>query len=301
MSLIRESYGDRVRELFVKADDDVTVVAPFIKIESLASLLKGVADSIRVSCVTRWRPKEIAAGVSDPQIFELLTERGNAELFLVDALHAKLFVADDKCLVGSSNVTAMGLGDLANSNIEVLVETHIDDPGVATTLDEIERLKRPVTVEMARTARVLAKSIVVTKIEGGEKSLAWLPISRRPEDAYRCYCCPPNGFVSTVEKATIEDVARMDIQPGLDEEEFNEAVRRQLMEIPIAEKLLGDVGDVTMTLADVHNFLETNATNEVTIRDLWRSFVRWMTCFHGDVLIEQEIAEVGIRRAIRIG
>ena len=58
--------------------------------------------------MTRWLPREIAAGVSDPEILDVLEERGNFTLTLVDNLHAKIYVADENCLVGSSNVTLSG-------------------------------------------------------------------------------------------------------------------------------------------------------------------------------------------------
>ena len=87
---------------------------------------------------------EVAAGVSDPEILDVLEEHGDFDLSLVDRLHAKLYIAGDRCLVGSANTTLAGLGEAGDGgNIEALVETTIDDPGIAATLDEIARAERP--------------------------------------------------------------------------------------------------------------------------------------------------------------
>ena len=118
------TQGSRIRALFENTEDDVSIIAPFIKIDALRSLLKVVPSGIHLRCVTRWLPEEVAIGVSDLEILDLLEERGNFSLALVDSLHAKLYIAGDRCLVGSANVTLAGLGEGGDSNnIEILVDT----------------------------------------------------------------------------------------------------------------------------------------------------------------------------------
>ena len=75
------------------------------------SLLDVIPTATHLHCVTRWLPQEVAAGVSDPEILDMLEERGNFTLSLVDRLHAKLYIAGERCLAGSANVTLAGLGE----------------------------------------------------------------------------------------------------------------------------------------------------------------------------------------------
>ena len=101
-----DTRGARIQALFESADGETAVIAPFIKVDALRSLLEVIPAGLHLRCVSRRRPKEIDAGVSDPEILDLLEARGNFSLSLVDPLHAKLYIAGDQCLVGSANVTA---------------------------------------------------------------------------------------------------------------------------------------------------------------------------------------------------
>ena len=90
--------------------------------------------------------------------------RGNFTLTLVDNLHAKLYVGGQECLVGSANVTGAGLGEATGqTNIEVLIATTVDDPGVALTLAEISKVERPANRVLAEAARRLGDSLAVTR------------------------------------------------------------------------------------------------------------------------------------------
>ena len=138
------TQGERLRLLFEGVDDDVSIIAPFIKLDALQSLLSVIPASSHIRCVTRWIPREVALGISDVQVFDALVERGNATVSLVDNLHAKMYIAGTRCLVGSANLTLAGLGERGeHSNIEVLVETDTHDSGIVSTTS-IGRLLREV-------------------------------------------------------------------------------------------------------------------------------------------------------------
>ena len=191
-----DTQGARIRALFESAEGEIAVIAPFIKVDALRSLLQVIPAGPHLRCVSRWLPREIAAGVSDPEILDLLETRGNFSLSLVDRLHAKLYIAGDRCLAGSANVTLAGLGERGDgSNIEILVETTIDESGIAATLEAISRAERPATRSMAQTARRLADSLASSTASAVALNAPWFPGSRRPEQAYRYYAQPPSGFV----------------------------------------------------------------------------------------------------------
>ena len=297
MTVNRDTEGRRIRGLFENATDSVAVIAPFIKVDALRSLLEVISGSVSLRCVTRWLPREVAAGVSDPEILDLLEERGNFSLFLVEHLHAKLYIAGDRCLAGSSNVTRAGLGEGTGPNIEILVETTVDDPAVVAALGEIAGAERPATQAMARAARDLADSLamVLTSASGGGRS--WFPVSRRPERAYSVYTQTRSGHRGAADRLLLADLARGNVSVGLGEKEFRAAIRSVLAAIPIAETILKGTDDVTITRADVHSYLETLVGQEYSTSDLWIAFVEWMAYFFADRVIKQEVAEIALRRA----
>ena len=176
-----DTQGARIRALFENAEGGFSVIAPFIKIDALRSLIEVIPAGSHLRCVSRWLPREIAAGVSDPEILDLLEVRGSFSLSLVDRLHAKLYIAGDRCLAGSANITLAGLGEGGGcGNIETLVETAIDDPGIAATIEEIDRAERPATRNMAQAARRLADSLAASAPPTGSPAAPWFPGSRPP-------------------------------------------------------------------------------------------------------------------------
>lgn len=292
------TQGSRIRGLLTSAVGVVAVIAPFIKVNALRSLLDVIPDSVRVRCVTRWLPREVAAGVSDPEILDVLEKRGNFNLSLVGRLHAKLYISGGRCLVGSSNVTFAGMGEGGDdSNIEVLVETAVDDPSVVATLREILQAERPATRSMAHAVRRLADNLPAETKAAVEADTSWFPCSRRPEYAFHFYSRPPTGYVGTADALLLADLARSNIQPGLGEDEFRSAIRSLLSKISIADVILKSNQDRTFTRADTQSHLESIAGDQFSINDLWNAFVNWMAHFFPDLLMKQEISEIGLRRA----
>ena len=293
------THETRIRSLFADATQSVVVVAPFIKVRALRSLVAVIPPDVGGRCVTRWLPREIAAGVSDPEIVDVLEERGNFALELVDRLHAKLYAADRRCLVGSANVTRAGLGqEQYGSNIELLVPADIEDPDVSAALAEIEAEKRQADRTTALTARRLADSL--PREMRGEIATVWFPRSRGAKDAFRCYRDIPTGFVKASEQMLLVDLAMFDLPPGLSEDEFNTVIRSRLETLRISQLLLDSSEDRMLTRAEAQSFLERVSNSDESTGDLWKSFLDWMAFFFSDRLMKQEVAEFALRRAVRL-
>lgn len=289
------SQGGQVRELLRSSTKSVSIIAPFIKISAFKYLLEVIPSSVHIRCVTRWLPEEVASGVSDPEIITLLEERGNFSISLVDTLHAKLYIADDRCLAGSANVTHYGLGETKGANnIEILVETTLNDLNVIGALEAISLVERPASLLEAEKARRLADCLKSTPVK---PDVIWFPRSRRAERAYEFYCVPPSGYLSAADQILIDDIAQANLQLGLDEEGFRIAIRQLLAEIPLAKALLSSDKDMLLTRADALPYVTLTSGSEFTKQDLWQSFVSWMSCFFSDILITQDITEVALRRA----
>ena len=292
------TQGERIRALFGSAKKAV-VVAPFMKVNALESLLDAIPSHVPLNCVTRWLPREVAAGVSDPEVLTVLEQRGNASLSLVDRLHAKLYIADDKCLTGSPNVTFAAFGESFNAgNIEVLVETTTINPDVATTLDIIEREATVATQAMAVAVRRLADTLSPTDVlDSPRANESWFPVSRRPDNAFRMYSAPPAGFITSANRLLLTDIAKCNLAPGLSETQFREQIRALLLTVSMATPVLEASQDLLFTRHDADRYLETMTTDDYSTTDIWIAFVRWMACFFNDKLTIQEVAEIALRRA----
>ena len=290
-----ETLSERIASLFAGATDRIVIIAPFVKVSALSGLLSAVPHEVSVRCVTRWRPDEIAAGVSDPEIVAILEERGNYSLTLVDNLHAKIYIADDMCLTGSANVTMPGLGQSSQGNIEILVKTTVDNPDIVRVLAELARLERVASPGSALAARALANRLSSSDLTA-TRSAEWFPCSRRPDRAFALYSKEPEGFIGEVDRVVITDLARASLAAGLDEEGFRVAIAEKLSCIPLAGSLLGNTADITLKRADAQSYLESLQLEDFSTEELWLAFVLWMTYYLSDRVIQQEIAEVALRR-----
>lgn len=295
-NLVQEggTAGQRIRSLLESATECVEIISPFVKAEALRSLLEMVRADVHVRCVTRWLPKEVVAGVSDLEVLDVLEERGNSELALVDRLHAKLYIADEQCLVGSANATLSGFGEVRDSNVEVLVKSIVADAGVKAALNEIKLSERPATRSTLEAVRRLAGSLPAAFLDEGG---TWFPTSRQPLRAYRFYKNPPGEGGRVSDRLLMQDVARANLPPELSELEFNEEIRTLLAAMPIAKEILAATDDRIFTRTDAHFYLSMKEGEFFTVNDLWLAFVKWMAHFHADKLMEQEITEIALRSA----
>ena len=298
-SVLGSTEGERIRDLFRNAERQITIVAPFIKKDAFQALLDVVPDEVQVRCVTRWRSHEVAAGVSDPEILDVLEGRGRYSLSVVDELHAKLYVAGERCLAGSANVTLAGLGERAGGgNIEVLVEASVGDPAIVATLTKIAEIERPATRAMAVSVRRLAEELAASARGAEIADLGWFPRSRRPEQAFRYYSAPPEGFLGTADRLLLGDLAGADVPPGLLEEEFRREVRELLRSTAAGQYVLDAEEDSLVTRADLAPSIEhVGSRGGASQEDLWRAFVEWMSYFFAERLMKQPVADVGLRRA----
>lgn len=222
----------QIEALIRDAETAVTLVAPFIKKGVFESVLATVSESVRhIDCVTRWTPAEVAAGVSDPEIWDVAGKDERVQIMLCSSLHAKLYRADDRCLVGSANLTGKATGLVSQSNIEILVEVPSDHGEVARVLQEIAAASVPATAHAAMLMRRQADLLAAAEPLQARDPTAWCPITRRPENMFPFYS-GRSQFPDAVEAGLVEDLALLDIPAGLDEQRFKAVVQERLHAIP---------------------------------------------------------------------
>ncbi len=186
---------ERVREHLSAAKREVVLVAPFIKAATLDRLLGAVPAAIAVRVFTRWRIEEIAAGVSDLAVLDLVEARPEAELSLCDHLHAKFYLADGTAaLIGSANLTSAALGLSTRSNLEILQPMSLEKGTAALFLTELELHSRPATrleaEALEAAAEILRAKSPDAPVPPDAQAVAqappppWFPRFRSPDRLY---------------------------------------------------------------------------------------------------------------------
>jgi len=241
--------GERLKALLEEAKERVILCAPFVKERVLRTILAAIPSPLPLTVVTRWRPDEVAAGVSDLEVFDVISEMENAELLLLDNLHAKLYVADENCLVGSANLTASALGWSKSSNVELLMPAKTDDFYVALLLKRLENA-RTATAEYRQEIQAEADSLESINLIEGEamtsekdnRHLPWLPRCAAPDRLYEIYM---DASTNVVAKGTrddgLADIRDIDLPDGLSPDVFQESVKSSLLHMSVFSEIIREV------------------------------------------------------------
>lgn len=296
------SYGDVLSALCLDAEEQLILVAPFIKRATLERVLDSVSPAVPVCCVTRWIPTEIIAGVSDLEVWPYLRERGNATLSLRSNLHAKYYRADNSCLVGSANLTHAALGWRERSNLELLLPLSASEPALKSfELDLIDGTTQ-VTEDLHREyVRVVQELRSVLPPVVGPENLGvlqqpsepnageyvslkeWIPRLRHPEHLYDAY----RGDLEKLTRATRDDAIRdlrmFTIPAGLGRVAFNAHVRLELLQMPVVRSVDEFVG-VSRRFGAMRAHLARGpwaVGTEFDAARAWQTIMRWLLYFAG--------------------
>ena len=275
----------QIAALLSRAAERVILVAPFIKKEIFQAALDVIPASVsEIRCITRWSVAEIAAGVSDPEIADLAAGDGRASILLCHSLHAKAYISDDRCLVGSANLTGKATGLQPSPNLEILLEVPSDHPEVLRLIRAAEASSVPGTPELARIMREQANSLLAD--EDGPRLIMpseatqpiyWMPETRRPSRLYGVYSGRHVDIGDDVLAGVLRDLTVLDIPPGLDEQTFRREVLTRLKALPHIHRLYIDgnlnLGDLQRTLESSGEYTSTQAQRSTeTIAEWLRYF-----------------------------
>lgn len=283
--------GERIKSLLAGAKHRVLLCAPFVKAGVLQTILSVVPESIPVQVVTRWRAAEVAAGVSDLDTLLVADERPNTKLALLDDLHAKLYLADDQCLVGSANLTASALGWSERSNIELLVPALPNDPEVARLLEHLESAM-PATVAMRLEIEVAVATLQSNGLDeaqdmvgdGKSRGLAWLPRCAAPHKLYEMYRNPETAVVVDSTKFDgFSDLRDLQIKRGLSPIDFEAAVQSTLILMPAFGRIIEEVPQGLPDARGVMRVKESRPDLErQDVERQWRIVRDWIRVFFAD-------------------
>lgn len=286
------ALGDALREEIGRAHQEVVLIAPFVKAPTLARLMEPLADGVKLVCVTRWRPEEIVAGVSDIGAYDVVTQHGGT-MWLRQDLHAKYYRCDSFVRVGSANLTNAALGWAAEPNLELMVPVSAE-ADCARRFEEVA-LRRAVPVdrdlyetvtamlEEWRAEREMIEPSVSDVTENGSLELdRWMPFTRDPADLYQVYLDPGgDDLPSAAREAGVRDLAVLHPPRGLSEKEFDVAIAVNLVAMPMVnwvDQLLSTPQRFGMLRSQLRQKL---GVSESDASRLCQTLVRWLRYFLG--------------------
>lgn len=298
MAMIESSTptpGDLLMDLIVGARYEVLLVAPFIKHPVLSRVLAATPKHVHVRCVTRWDPAEIAAGVSDLEVWDLVRERPDTELRLRMGLHAKLYQADQRCLVGSANLTGRALGWIRPANLELLFETRADNVRVRELEGELDRTSVPASKPMYDAMRRSVDSLRAIQNSGevsgpeiiSESTSAsvgsWLPACRAPDRLYSAYRHREDRMIASAYADARRDLEVLSPPTNLNREAFTAYVTALLEQHPVI-RLLDEFVVTPRSSVEIHALLEANGVlpEDMTAEEAWDSLKLWLLTYFPD-------------------
>ena len=154
--IVKGPWSDQLLELLSSANKNLLLACPFITRTTtqwisnhLASLGKG--QDLQIMCITNIRPESVLAGSLELDGLADLGRRfGQFRLFHMPSLHAKVYVADQKCaIITSGNLTEGGLR--GNCEYGVLLRDAVQVREIRDDFEGYSRLGALVSVDEAVT------------------------------------------------------------------------------------------------------------------------------------------------------
>jgi hypothetical protein len=280
--------GDRLIAHVAAAKETVLLCAPFVKVRVLKNLLRHIGENVSVKIVTRWLPSEVALGVSDLEVLDVVHERPKTSLWLLDRLHAKIYSADGRVSGGSANLTATAMGWSDSPNLELLMDLDANDESVRLVMDQLSEA-RPATVaereKIAELAKRVEKPTLDTSrdMDVNETPTIWLPQLPAPNRLYQAYVERLRERVpSDTLEAADKDLKALGVPPSLNEKDFNDFVANALPKMPAITKILLAAADDLTDEAGVAVIRDLGVHPVLPPELSWHIVREWLTHFLRD-------------------
>lgn len=283
--------GDHISKLLSNARNKAIICAPFIKMSTFKKLIEGVSDDVDLKVYTRWDAYEVAVGVSDIDIFNIIAERKNTTLFLIPRLHAKLYSSDSIVWVGSANVTGAALGWSNAPNIEILVQTSWEEPSIERMCLFIETAVEATEVEYKKIkneAKSLNIEEAALRIYKEEPLVnfkkVWIPNCSVPEILFSVYRNEEKkAYTSGAVSDARYDIDCLNIPPRLSENEFIQYVSSQLEFSPLFASVIKEAPSrLTEEKGKMLISESLPEADDVELRLYWHVVIQWVRVFLGD-------------------
>lgn len=301
MSLRWDGLGDWILQGAKETAEQAILVSPFIKYKSLKRITDSLLDGVKLSIYTRWRIDEVAQGVSDLSIWNLLVNRPNSYLYLIQNLHSKYYRFDDAVYVGSANITDAGMTWSHSSNLETLVNAtadnfnylefeallnrksvEVDQAIFERTSHLVEEFKKKnqdlstPSVDNILTNGLITSDLITDIQENFTESKVWIPVTRSPDILFDVYSGKCDLVSKDVLVGAYMDLSHMEIPPYLGQSSFSSLVASRLEMEPLIIEL-----DIFLSesrrFGELREFLSNFVVSDSTLH--WQSLMRWLLYF----------------------
>lgn len=267
---------------FARGSEDVLLVAPYTKLDTLTKVIDLIQPNANISLVTRWKPKEISSGVSDIECCPAIKER-NGTFRLHPSLHAKYYRFDDKVLVGSANLTALGLGYFQNANLEILCPPFLEfdstefEQIVLSNSYEVTDAEYEVWVSLKANT---PSPLLPEASEEHPSDFDWWPHTQDPEHLWFVYTGRTSQIASVDEQVLAGyDIGIIGIPPDLPRQAFDTWVTGHLLSSPFINAVLGlkdeEPRAARAKLAESWGMSRVDATRNMETAKAWiATFIR---------------------------
>lgn len=236
-------------------------------------------------------------GVSDLEVWTVLSNRPNSYLWLQPHLHAKYYRVDNSCLIGSANLTATALGWKQPANLELLLSLKSDNSELrkfeAELFTNAILANEAIYLHMQEVVKLLPKEQINNSKDEGVYGLAelslsndldlnkeWFPQLRHPEDLYKAYTKQLDRLSKESQIMALNDLQVFAVPLNLNKDVFNAYVGVLLLQQPCIQAI--DQFVITpQRFGAVKNLLATRYKqfNDFDAGYTWQTLMRWLLHF----------------------
>ena len=248
------NYMDEIIHLIHRAESELLIFSPYIKVKALATLLIESQHSVKVTIVTSWKPSDILLGVSDIEVYKYCCDQ-SATLLINNKIHLKAIIIDSMTsgYIGSGNITnaGLGLGNRYNYELGVINKNiTLDDK---LYFDKIISESFPVNDEYFEEVKKAVKKMKKPKILNAFKIetntqkdflLSSLPMSNTVSDFYSFYSRSDDYKGSEEDIRSAEhDRILYNIPKNLNKTEFEELLKKHFLKHPFVLSYLDFISE----------------------------------------------------------
>jgi hypothetical protein len=272
------------------------LIAPFVKLDALKTLLEACEDTSDLSIIVRWRGSDLVSGVSDTSIYPYLKER-RVPLYIHQSIHLKLMIFDDSLAFHTSgNITQRGLGLYPQHNIEIGCQVeinHSDWRHIYEILNQSRRVDDDVYNAVCKYRdENLSKSPPIPQMNlpadiEKQFSMLSLPSSESPEELFHSYQSP--GCEDSDIAAFVHDLILFDLPTGLERVAFFQFLETRFREHPFIQAIVEFIrGAGTARFGLVNKWITDNCSDRPTpyrweLKSITRRLYDWLDYFYQEI------------------
>lgn len=245
-----QNIGSTISQFIENADSEVIIFCPYIQVASLKKILPKFYS--KLSIVTTWKTLDLLSGISRLELYPYCKSIG-AFLYINQRIHLKVICDSYKsAIIGSANITDMGLGFATRPNHEcVVIYDGIDrvqqvqlrailQESTLMNDDEFTRVQKVINQYKSEFKKPADyEDIDFSKTINKEFLISALPMSINIDTFYEYYSekLVSHGFADIDYNCAMHDLALYKIPAGLNRAEFNKNLKKTFFQQPFIQEL----------------------------------------------------------------